>query len=467
MKLIYRTTRFGNRITINPGYGFPHLFFAGRQPAENKWLILELPEEAAIPGTPSLHTQTATETTAYDDLSLFAAYVDTAYYEYDWPFALDDPDSARERFMAVVSQQTPQQLPELPEHVWRLATLDDLPDVQNFSNVVWNISDDFTLAAFRDFGARYLPEVQERLRLLQADDADPQTIIHLKSERQRLARLLAILGEAPDRLADDIRTLQRRFDQMQMAALQQQPFTVERWLAVAPQITGLDDFCLEFARLLVQHTQDRLLIEQTVHQLAAIPNLRHTIATNHPFWERLRPYLALPANVVGEEIDLTQAREELIHLNLELFEGRRVGSITPERSALVVRAEDGKATYIAGQRKLKFQIARAGGRLVRQQNTLIMRNQQQNELYTALLEVELLDTLANVDPPQALARIAHLNLPADHPVFQAATAVAEDARQARILSDLLIELTIGIDADIARQLVRTPEPVSRRRRRRR
>ncbi|MCI0728921.1 MAG: hypothetical protein L0332_19695, partial [Chloroflexi bacterium] len=66
-----------------------------------------------------------------------------------------------------------------------------------------------------------------------------------------------------------------------------------------------------------------------------------------------------------------------------------------------------------------------------------------------------LDTLANVDPQQALARVAHLDLPANHPARQAAEAVRTDPRQARVLADLLIELAVGLDADVARQLVRS------------
>jgi len=457
MKLAYSTDRFGDRITISFRYGLQHLFFAGRQPPAGKLLLLDLPTETAT----ALAVAPPTEAASSDDLSLFATYIGEINDNAPLPAGYLAEWLTRASFL-----QTPQQIPELPEHLWRPATLDDLLEVQNFSSIAWEIDEYFDLAAFRDFGARYLPEVQERLQLLRIESAAQETIAHLQTERQRLERLLTILKAAPDRLAADILALQYHFDQVLIEALKQQPFTVERWLAVAPQITTLGDFCLEFARLLVQQTVDRASLEQTIRQLAAIPRLCAAIAYDQPFWEQLRPYLALPATVSGEEIDITQAREEVIHLNLALFEGRRVGAIRPERSALVVRAEDGKATYIAGQRKLKFQVARAGGRLERYQNTLIMGDQNQNELHTALLEVELLDTLANVDPPQALARIAHLNLPADHPVFQAATAAGKDARQARILSDLLIELTIGIDADIARQLVRTPEPVSRRRRRR-
>jgi hypothetical protein len=71
----------------------------------------------------------------------------------------------------------------------------------------------------------------------------------------------------------------------------------------------------------------------------------------------------------------------------------------------------------------------------------------------ALLEADVLDTLANLDPEQAVDKL-RATLPASHPIFDAARKAKTDLRYARILSDLLIEASIGIDADVARRLMK-------------
>jgi hypothetical protein len=94
-------------------------------------------------------------------------------------------------------------------------------------------------------------------------------------------------------------------------------------------------------------------------------------------------------------------------------------------------------------------------------NTLLVAKSESSAT-TALLEVDRLDTLAHVDPRQALAAVEDRDLPQNHPVFLAAEAAEVDPRQSRVLADLLIELVVGIDADIARDLARQQARANRR-----
>ena len=91
-----------------------------------------------------------------------------------------------------------------------------------------------------------------------------------------------------------------------------------------------------------------------------------------------------------------------------------------------------------------------------------MTSQDDSSIYPALLEVETIDALANLNPNDALKKAEHLNLPSDHLIYEIAEKAKTDKRQSRVLADLLIELLVGVDADIARRLARSQSVGNRR-----
>lgn len=205
---------------------------------------------------------------------------------------------------------------------------------------------------------------------------------------------------------------------------------------------------------LASRSDDQAYVQQVLQQIRRSTRLAKRSWYCSPFWERLKDVVRLEPNVHGETIDISAAEEDVVWLNWHVLEARRVGRIVPGRTALVLRnGAQRTLTFIAGQRRLKFQVARAGGQLKRMGNTLVAKPKGVSGLHQALLEIEMLDTLANLNPQQALAQLDQA-LPDDHPAVIAARAASTDPRQARILADMLIEMRTGIDANVARRLVR-------------
>ncbi len=131
---------------------------------------------------------------------------------------------------------------------------------------------------------------------------------------------------------------------------------------------------------------------------------------------------------------------------------------------MAVQTSGGRVKYyIRAERKLKFRIQKAGGSVRKYGCELVMQSKAGGKsLGPKLLEIERLDTLANIDPAQAIAAVEELNLPQNHPAREAAARASSDYRQRRILADLLIEERFGIDADIARHLARSQARGNRR-----
>jgi hypothetical protein len=178
------------------------------------------------------------------------------------------------------------------------------------------------------------------------------------------------------------------------------------------------------------------------------------------FWTAIQHHVPLPANVTGEKIDIAAAREVTVPLTWDTYKAKRVGTIKLGRAALMVYVNN-HWLYVRGERKLLHQIRARGGSLKKWGCTLTVGGKQEGSAHEKLLEVDRIDTLAQVDPKGA-ARLAGEDLPQTHPIATALAHAAGDPKWRRILADLLIEKLVGIDADVARRLARGEARANRR-----
>ncbi|MEM8534181.1 MAG: hypothetical protein AAGF95_25260 [Chloroflexota bacterium] len=441
MKLLCFTERYGDRIMVRPsGYG-DGVFFAGRQPEENMLLLLDMP---------SLRDTT---------LGAIVTWLtkQSRKGKFRIPFVSNLRSSRRE-------------ITELPEEVWRKAVLDDIFDAQNYQYVGWHLTRHFSLQEFSAFADAWLPQLQQRLQqsLVHAEHQQPH---ELQRTQAWLERIAMVIYQMPHRIGKEHDSVLQLVDEAQITTLRQGPFSVEKWIATADRLQT-DDLIIMLLNEVTDYLASAEMSQQDVmktldlihrsEKLRRATTIKYVLSSPVTFWSRLQPHITLDSNVSGKTIDITQATEQTVELGWPVLYGQRIGTIIPGRSALVLPASRGRIFYIAGQRKLKFQVARAGGRLEKFGNILTMSSDGANAMHQSLVEVDLLDTLANVDPQQAVERVAHLNLPTDHPVYQSAALARDDYRHARILADLLIELTVGVDADIARRMARAQARANRR-----
>jgi hypothetical protein len=179
-------------------------------------------------------------------------------------------------------------------------------------------------------------------------------------------------------------------------------------------------------------------------------------------WTILADHIRFPPTVHGETIDIAKAREITAPLHWHLLTSRRVGPIKPGRPALYIQVGN-QTTYIRGERRLKHAVRARGGKMNRWGNTLVLAGRGPASVHGALLEVDKIDTLSQIDPARAVALVG-APLSDDDPIATAFRSAERDPRWRRILADLLIERLVGIDADVARHLARAEAAGNRRRR---
>jgi hypothetical protein len=416
MKLLFVTDQYGDRMMITPSYTGRMIFFAGeKQPEKEELIVVELPElkensEAAIFAWLNDHT--------------------------------------------AVQSPSRRALHELPPANWRRATLEDMLTAENYQYLGWWLHAHFPLADFSAFADKWLPWAQERLRqsLTMAEDEERARI--LGELRPQVDRVFTAVRQASERMEQDRADLVAKIEKAAIAELRQEPFAAQRWIETADSLQTASlahDLLIETTQTLARQHASQAEIEASLTRIYKSSRLRSMTDYSRPFWAPLDRAFRLEPTISEQTVDITAAQAQTVNWSWELFGGRRVGRIVPGRQALVIR-DAGRVTYIAGGRDIKFKVQQHG-RLQRHGCTLVMGSVT-NKLHDALLEMERLDILANVAPQEAVARVAHLQLPPDHAVYQTAAAARQDPRQARILADLLIELTVGIDADVARRLVR-------------
>ncbi len=350
--------------------------------------------------------------------------------------------------------------------------------------MVWTLSRRLPLREHREFLDRWLPRARAWLRTAELTAPGRERVAALSSALELLERVMPIAGLNPQRVTHERDEERRRLDRLARDAAVAAGFEPARWIELARGLQTdsvarslLDRLASEFADWLADADEDdddeednapspevlRARLELALRQIAADERLKRLSSHSSLFWSYLTPYLPLPANTRGETVDISQAVEVTVALNWPVLEARRIGAIVPGRAALFIqpRGAGERATFIRGQRKLKFKIKEAGGALRKLGNTLTLGGHE-NSMHAALVELDRLDTLANIDPQQAARAAEHLQLPADHPIHAAAAAAARDPRYSRVLADLLIELLVGVDADIARALARAQARQNRR-----
>ena len=424
MRLLYVTMTLGDRVYVRAGgWGQMSLYFRGKQPDHDQLLLLDFK---------GLTTDTPT------------AIV-------EWLGELEGEKRREEEIC------------EIPESVWRPAVLDDVMEAGNHHTVGWHLQRLFPLTDFDAFFAKWLPEAKARLEKNLALDGELRRGKALPRLEKFLERIGIVTAAAPRRCAEEAKTIFEKADADHRETIQQEGYDFERWVGAAEGALsnlGRLNLLLDIKNELLDPSvadSDVLPALERIHQSL---KLRNTVP--EVFFEALQHKVRLPPTVEGKRIDISGAREETVQLGWPLIKGQRVGSVVPGRTALVVRDRNQNPKYfIRGERKLKFRVKRAGGKLERYGNTLVLSEAGDGLAY-ALLEVDRLDTLANLSPKQALATVADRDLPSDHPVFAAARAAEDDPKQSRVLADLLIELRVGVDADIARQLARAQSRSNRR-----
>lgn len=359
------------------------------------------------------------------------------------------------------------ELARIPEDCWRPTVLDDFIDADDYAYALYWVNQRFPLAAFHAFGDRWLLESQRRMDMVLAEPEGRRRLGSLKTLGKFLSRVYGVMGQCPARVEHERATQIEQLDRVLWETARAESRDYEQWIGTAGGLhtPGVrQEALLTIARELAQDSAigpDELA--PLLDAIARRGPLR-TESEHYPeFWEALEEKIRLEPNAAGETIDITEAREETVDLGWGVLRAKRAGAVVPGRTALVVYSRGGRPThYIRGERKLKFQVAKAGGQLQKYGCTLVQQSDARVSLHPAILEVDRLDTLANVDPAQAVETLRDLNLPAHHPVFAAAAAAKTDARQSRVLADLLIELRFGIDSDVARNLARAQSRANRR-----
>lgn len=426
MKLIFTTQRYGQRTMVYI-YSYPTemVFFRGREPLGQQMITVE-----------------------FIGLKQFSA------------------QALREWLLAAGGQaNTRQALLEIPEDIWRPTVLDDFLVVEHYPQAIWGISQHFTLAEMQAFVDRWWPQAESRLhQLLDLNEIEAR-LQGFDRDSDFLARVLGVAAQLGNVLTKTHQDLLTQWEERHLPRLrQEQPFVPEHWLETAATLRAVN-VCQTMLREMAQRISSAHLEQEQLHAILATigrnPQLRQAVQYDSSFWFWWNTILRLEQNVTGATVDVSLAKEQKVELNWETVESRRIGRIVPGRTALVVQ-HNGAPLYIGAPRKLKFQIRRAGGQINKWGNTLTLAVAKKNQLQQALLEVETLETLAHVDPAQAVARLAHLHLPETHPVFDAAARAPHDPRYAHILADLLIELTAGLDADVARRLLREQSRLNKR-----
>jgi hypothetical protein len=356
------------------------------------------------------------------------------------------------------------QINEIPPDLWRPATLDDLLDARNAEMFRWGLGEYFALAEFQAFAARHVPPLLSRLH-----DAFPMPDGDIN-------RMFGILSALPNRLTGDVQKLRVAMDRERVRAARKKAREEGRnGLSIDDRITLLEqvetdavvhDLLLRIARSLAENQLTQAEIRATLDRMGKIKRIRDATMYFPQFWEKIGKVYRLEPTENGKTIDITDAREQTVMLDWNLLNAKRVGPVVPERTALVVYNKNGTPkVYVRGERKLKFQVQSAPkGRKDKYGCTLVMREDPDKQrMQGFLLDVERMDTLAQLDPPAAVALVpGAADLPANHPVRRAAEAARTDWRQARVLADLLIELHTGADADIIRRMARAQNRANRR-----
>lgn len=349
----------------------------------------------------------------------------------------------------------------VPEGAWRYGTLDDLLDAAPFDAAELDLEACVPLSELAEFAARRVPEATARAREACAAVDPAARLERLAALAPFLSRVFAILDAFPRRAEREREQLSADLDRSLLAAVRAGAPGLAEWVDAALRMrseAGLSEVFAAIAPTLADPRTTQADLFRALGALAAHqPTRRHldvTYTEVDRFWKVIARRLRLAPNVRGETLDLTDAAEQQPGLDFGLIVARRVGNVIPDRRALALTAPDGTVTFVRGTRALLHAVARAGGRLEGMGNTLVVRTEARRSVHRGLLEVERIDTLANVAPRQLLPEIEQLAPSTQAAARRLVEESPGDPRRARRLADLLIEATVGVDADVARRLSR-------------
>jgi hypothetical protein len=351
------------------------------------------------------------------------------------------------------------QVLEFPPDCWRRAVLDDVLDADEWSQLRYGAEEAFSLEELRSFAQRWHEDTQDRLKQVIAIAPGPEKRDALGAVRDRLERVFAVLGMIYPQATRDWQAEVTRLDGLTWQSLRDDKRLSLQELIRA--VAGLEtteiqgQALYEIAQRIARTELSPAERRELLRLIAAEERLASLIRWDDRFWGYLRDVFPFPEAQRGIAVDLTGARPMTVECRLDLLSAQIVGPVRRGRPALAVYSQQGQLrTLVAGKRRLLFRIAAAGGSIEKYGCRLEIQMQSRQSLHPKLLEVERLDTLAQVDPRQALDLVAGLNLPPDHLIHRTAREAQRDPRQANLLADLLIELQLGIDPDVARHLAR-------------
>ena len=336
---------------------------------------------------------------------------------------------------------------------WKYTELDDLLEATNSQEMVWRLSEFFTLEAMVEFERRRMPEAWKLIdewkkRAFGSEEARYKALRNI--EKDFVNRHAVALG-ATSVIQKTLTDYESRRDEELIEEFRLKGVDDPKgWIKLVDRVTstrGTVQVADAFGEFIEQTAKDTEEILKILELVAKHPEVSERLTHQTGFWKHFECRLVFPANVEGEKIDISNAVEVVVPAHFDLLESRRVGNVVPGRRALRINGERWRGTYIKGARALQFDVEKAGGSLRKYGCTLVSSRGSAQGL---LMEVEELILLANLAPEQALQKVAGLEIPEDHPVFAAAEKARDDHRYARILADLLIELKTGVDAAVLR-----------------
>ncbi|MBK6811978.1 MAG: hypothetical protein IPG81_24440 [Sandaracinaceae bacterium] len=342
-------------------------------------------------------------------------------------------------------------LDAVPSHLWRVISYGEAVALPNFDGLTYLAAAAAPLAEISACLAERMPALLQRIEEALALP-DVEQIRGLRATHADRKTVPTVVWGLTSRADTHITELSERVDREALAQLLTTPFDVTAWVAAAAAMRA-DSGRVEALVALVRRIPDGDDAPRHAEEIiAAVSQHRALVrATTYGglFWNVLAPLLAWPATRHGGELGIEDATEVVVTPSWDLRNGVRVGRIKPGRKALQIPGKP--PTFVRGTRALLKQVVDAGGSL-RHHGVTLTYPTDARPLTPRLIEVERADTLAYVDPDAALALLGDR---ATDPALVALAARAKaDPGAARVLADYVIELTAGIDADVARKLAR-------------
>lgn len=431
MKLLFPTVRFANKAMVQHQYGKEGFFFAGEQPS-----------------VPALLAFT------FDGLRGHGHETIT-----NWLIAHNAKSAKKGSRRASIEEDT-----SIARDLWRRAVLDDYLDAANGSEHLWTASSYFSLAELATFAETHAPALDREVRAALATVRESRPKALAKAlKRAEIVIPLATAGQR--RITIELEAIKAELDREDVAKLKKAKSSVSAWISACAALRSdvvRNELVVAIARRLVDEDASEKQIAAALDQM--IEKKLHRLH-NAELFEVLGDRLPLPQNVSGETIDLSKAREATVTASWATYQAQRIGPVKLGRGALYTYTKQGgeyAIRYVRGDRRLKHRISKRGGTLQRWGNTLTVGIKDPSSVQVALLKVDEIDSLAQLAPARAVALLG--DLPPTSPITEALAHAETDPRWRRILSDLLIERIVGIDADVARRLARAEAAGHRKRR---